>query len=135
MSTQPTTGKVYAAVLVLLILALLVFAQAAFDLTPLLSPARPNEIALAYTLSTFIFLALVVFGFVLLRTLVKIAIERKQQKPGAKFKTSLIASLIALTLIPAVSLFAFAFGLVNRSIDKWFSRPVDALFSLNADMD
>jgi nitrogen fixation/metabolism regulation signal transduction histidine kinase len=43
--------------------------------------------------------------------------------------------MIALTLIPAISLFAFAYGLVNRSIDKWFSRPVDTLFRLNEQMN
>src|SRR5262249_61906848 len=33
----------------------------------------------------------------------------------------------ALHLVPATLLFLFAFGLVNRSIDKWFSAPVDEI--------
>src|SRR5207247_8240510 len=70
----------------------------------------------------------------LLRTLIKVWAERKQQKPGSKFKTKLVVSLILLTLIPATCLFLFAFGLVNRSIVKWFSVPVDQIFEATADL-
>src|SRR5581483_586131 len=125
----------YLAGFVLLTLALLAFVQAAFNLDPFFSPSEPTQIVLLYTLSTFIFLALLIFGFVLLRTLVKVWIERKQQKPGSKFKTSLLVSLISLTLIPAVLLFLFAFSLVNRSIVKWFSVPVDQIFNAAANMN
>jgi nitrogen fixation/metabolism regulation signal transduction histidine kinase len=125
------TKNLYIAGFVLLTLATLVFVQAAFDLNPLLSTSQPaNQIVLLYTLSTFIFLVLIVFGFVLLRELVKAWMERKQQKPGSKFKSSLLISLVALTLIPGTVLFMFAFGLVNRSIDKWFSAPMDATFEV-----
>ena len=82
----------------------------------------------SYSLSTFIFLVLIVFGFVLLRNLVKLWLERKAEKPGSRFKARLVVSLILLTLVPATFLFLFAFGLVNRSIDKWFSVPVDQIF-------
>jgi nitrogen fixation/metabolism regulation signal transduction histidine kinase len=128
MKTLPKTTKLYIAGLFMLTLALLVFVQAAFNLNPFLSPSLLNQTALLYTLSTFIFLVLLVFGFVLLRTLIKVWAERRQQKPGSQFKTSLLMSMIALTLVPATLLFLFAFGLVNRSIDKWFSAPVDEIF-------
>ena len=128
MKVPPQTTKLYVAGFFLLMLALLVFVQAAFNLDPFLSPSEPDQIVLLYTLSTFIFLVLLIFGFVLLRTLIKVWAERKQQKPGSKFKTKLVVSLILLTLIPATCLFLFAFGLVNRSIVKWFSVPVDQIF-------
>jgi two-component system, NtrC family, nitrogen regulation sensor histidine kinase NtrY len=124
----PPKPRLYIAGFFLLTLALLVFVQAAFNLNPFLSPSLLNQTALLYTLSTFIFLVLLVFAFVLLRTLIKVWAERRQQKPGSQFKTSLLMSMIALTLVPAVLLFGFAFGLVNRSIDKWFSAPVDDIY-------
>src|SRR5213596_1065108 len=135
MKVQPETTKLYLAGFFLLMLALIVFIQAAFNLDPFFSPSEPTQIVLLYTLSTFIFLVLLIFGFVLLRALVKVWIERKQQKPGSKFKTSILVSLISLTLIPATCLFLFAFGLVNRSIVKWFSVPVDQIFNASADMN
>src|SRR6516225_5411953 len=126
--------KLYAAGLFLLALALLVFVQAAFNLDKVFSPTEPNEILLLYTLSTFASLVLLIFGFVLLRSLVKVWAERKQQKPGSKFRTSLLVTLISLTLIQATCLFLFAFGLVNRSLEKWFSVPVDQIFGAATDM-
>jgi nitrogen fixation/metabolism regulation signal transduction histidine kinase len=134
MKAGAKTTKLYAAGLFLLALAFLVFVQAAFNLDPLLSPSEPNQIVLLVTLSAFVFLLLLVFGFVLLRTLVKVWAERKQQKPGSKFKTTILVSLVTLTLIPATCLFLIAFGLINRSIFKWFSVPVDQIISLSGDM-
>ncbi len=127
-ASTPAT-KLYLAGLALLTLALLVFVQAAFNLEPFnISPTAPGEILLLYTLSTFIFLVLIVFGFVLLRSLFKLWVEHKSERPGAKFRTRLVLSMIGLTLVPATFLFLFAFGLVNRSIVKWFSVPVDTIF-------
>ena len=71
MKLQPATTRLYLAGFFLLTLALLVFVQAAFNLDPLYSPSEPTQIVLLYALSTFIFLALLIFGFVLLRTVVK----------------------------------------------------------------
>jgi nitrogen fixation/metabolism regulation signal transduction histidine kinase len=135
MKVRTGTTRLYLAGFFLLTLALLAFVQAAFNLDPFFTPSEPTQIVLLYTLSTFIFLALLIFGFVLLRTLVKVWIERKQQKPGSKFKTSILVSLISLTLIPATLLFLFAFSLVNRSIVKWFSVPVDRIFNAAADLN
>ncbi len=127
-STSSNTRKLYLAGIALLGLALLVFVQAAFNLGPFISASLPSQILLLYALSTFIFLILIIFGTVLARSLFKLWVEQKSEKPGAKFKTRLVLSLIGLTLIPATFLFLFAFGLVNRSIDKWFSVPVDSIF-------
>jgi nitrogen fixation/metabolism regulation signal transduction histidine kinase len=129
------TPRLYLAGFVLLLLALLVFAQQAFNLNPVLNPSEPNQVILLYALSTFIFLVLLVFGFVLIRTLIKVWSERKQQKPGSQFKTSLLVSMISLTLVPATFLFLFAFGLVNRSIDKWFSAPMDQVFDATRNLN
>jgi two-component system, NtrC family, nitrogen regulation sensor histidine kinase NtrY len=128
------TSKLYVAGGLLLILAFIVFAQQAFNLSPFIDPENPDEILLLYTLSTLIFLVLLVLGFILLRILVKTWMERRQGKPGSRFKTSLLGMLGVLTLIPAVSVFAYAYGLVNRSIDKWFSVPVDRIFSKSGDI-
>src|SRR5262245_9698876 len=126
MNDRPNKTKLYLAAGLLLVLSVFVFAQAAFDL-PFMKPAETDEFVVVYALSTLIFLVLLVFGFVLLRILIKVWVERKQEKPGSQFKTRLLAMLAILTLIPAISVFAYAYGLVNRNIDKWFSFPVDGI--------
>jgi PAS domain S-box-containing protein len=42
---------------------------------------------------------------------------------GSKFKARLVSYAIGLSLLPALLLFFFAFGLLNRSIDRWFGDP------------
>src|SRR4030095_1724829 len=134
--TQPTNLKLFIAGGVLLVLAGIVFAQQAFKEPYLLIPAtQPEEIVVLYTLSTLIFVVLLVFAFILLRTLVKVWVERKQGKPGSQFKTSLLMMLGVLTLLPAVSVFAYAYGLMNRSIDKRFSGPSDKIGNTSPQID
>jgi nitrogen fixation/metabolism regulation signal transduction histidine kinase len=135
-SRKPQNTKLYIAIGFLLLLSVVVFAQQAFDLKFIpRSSLTPNQILLLYALSTLVFVVLLVFGFILLRTLVKVWIERKQGKPGSRFKVSLLAMLGVLTLVPAVSVFAFAYGLTNRSIDKWMSAPVDQIFKTNEQIE
>jgi two-component system, NtrC family, nitrogen regulation sensor histidine kinase NtrY len=134
MNLRTKNTRLYAAGFVMLLLAVLVFVQAAFDLNPLVGDSSPKQVVVLYAVSTLIFLTLIVFGFILARTLFKVWTERKQQKPGSRFKTSVVVTLVSLTLVPAVLLFLFGFGLVNRSIDKWFSRPVDNIFSATAEI-
>src|SRR5687768_8435254 len=101
MTPQRSRSKLFMAGGLLLVLAAIVFAQQAFNLSSFINPSNPNEILLLYALSTLIFLVLLVFGFILLRILVKTWVERKQGKPGSRFKTSLLTMLAVLTLIPA----------------------------------
>ena len=64
---------------------------------------------------------LVILALLILRNLVKLYFERKQNVPGAKFRTKLVTSFIGLTLIPCVLLFLVASNLINTSIDSWFN--------------
>ncbi len=62
--------------------------------------------------------------FVLCRTLIKLWLERRQALLGSQFKTKLLVTYIGLTAIPIGLLFFTATGLIERSIDRWFSTPV-----------
>ena len=62
--------------------------------------------------------------FVLCRTLVKLWLERRRGALGSQFKTKLLVTYIGLTAIPIGLLFFTATGLIERSIDRWFSSPV-----------
>ncbi len=62
--------------------------------------------------------------FVLGRTLLKTWLERRRAELGSQFKTRLLVTYIGLTAIPIGILFFTATGLLQRSIDRWFSTPV-----------
>lgn len=98
-------------------------AQGGFNLAPFVTPDTAAETLLLYALSTLNFLAFVTLLFVLLRNVLKLVRERRAARLGSKFKTRLVSYAIGLSLLPVLLLFFFAFGLLNRSIDRWFGEP------------
>src|ERR1035441_1376328 len=93
-----------------------IFAQATFKLT-FLQPDTSEE--------TLIFLLFIALTFVLLRTLLRLYAERKTGVLGSKFRSRMVLGALLLSLGPVIFLFLFSYGLINRSIEKWFSRPVE----------
>jgi two-component system, NtrC family, nitrogen regulation sensor histidine kinase NtrY len=90
-------------------------------------PEDAQETILLVALSTFIVVAFVIFGFILLRILLKLHLERKRQQLGSQFKTKMVVAFLGLSLLPVCLLFVFAYGLLNRSLDKWFGIPFDTV--------
>jgi len=115
--------KVIILSIVVLLLMLSLIAQGGFNLTPFVTPDTAAETLLLYALSTLNFLAFVTLLFVLLRNVLKLVRERRAARLGSKFKLRLVSYAIGLSLLPVLLLFFFAFGLLNRSIDRWFGEP------------
>jgi two-component system nitrogen regulation sensor histidine kinase NtrY len=115
--------KVIILSIILLLLMLSLIAQGGFNLTPFVTPDTAAETLLLYALSTLNFLAFVTLLFVLLRNVLKLVRERRTARLGSKFKLRLVSYAIGLSLLPVLLLFFFAFGLLNRSIDRWFGEP------------
>jgi len=108
---------------VFLLLAILV-SQTAFDLT-FLRPGNNQQIIVFAALSALIFLLFVALTFVLFRNLLKLFAERRLGVLGSKFRTRMVAGALLLSFVPVMVMYWFAYGLMNRSIDKWFSTPVE----------
>ncbi len=111
------------AISVFVLLAILV-SQTAFDLT-FLRPGNNQEIVVFAALSALIFLLFVALTFVLMRNLLKLFAERRLGVLGSKFRTRMVAGALLLSSLPVMVMYWFAYGLMNRSIDKWFSTPVE----------
>ncbi|HXG66498.1 MAG TPA: ATP-binding protein, partial [Blastocatellia bacterium] len=118
---RATTVIVLSIIVLLLMLSLI--AQSGFNPDPYLSPETAGETLLLYALSTLNFLAFITLLFVLLRNMLKLVRERRAGRLGSKFKARLVGYAIGLSLLPVLLLFFFAFGLLNRSIDRWFGGP------------
>jgi two-component system, NtrC family, nitrogen regulation sensor histidine kinase NtrY len=106
------------------LLVFVIFSQAAFNLKFL----RPDSLFQTYVLvalSALIFLALVALIFVLLRTLMKLYLERQTGIAGSRFRSKMVLGALVLSFGPVIAMFLFAYGLMNRSIDKWFSQPIE----------
>jgi nitrogen fixation/metabolism regulation signal transduction histidine kinase len=105
------------------ILFFIIFSQQAFNLT-FLRPDSNQQTLIFAALSAVVFLLLVTLSFVLARTVLKLLADRRSGVLGSMFRTRMLLGALVLSLAPVIFLFLFAYGLMNRSIDKWFSRPV-----------
>ena len=102
--------------------------QTAFNNTIL--DAETNQQAIVfYALSLLISLLFVALTFVLARNLLKLFAERRMGVMGSKFRTRMVAGALLLSFVPVMVMYWFAYGLMNRSIDKWFSTPVEEVHS------
>lgn len=103
-----------------------VFSQQAFNLKQL-RPDSAQQTLVLVSLSALVFLLLVVLTFVLFRNLLKLYAERRLGVLGSRFRTRMVIGALVLSFAPALVMFMFSYGLMNRSIDKWFSIPVNEL--------
>src|ERR1700720_2223384 len=115
------------AISVFLLLAILV-SQVSFDLN-FLRPDSNQQIVVFASLELLIFLLFVALTFVLMRNLLKLFAERRLGVLGSKFRTRMVAGALLLSSLPVMVMYWFAYGLMNRSIDKWFSTPVEEVRS------
>ncbi len=122
-----TSGRKKAIILLtigILLLFGLLLSQSSFDL-PFLNPDTNQQLLSFAALSAIIFLLFVALTFVLARNLLKLFAERRLGVLGSKFRTRLVVAGLMISLLPVIVMFWFAYGLMNRSIEKWFSRPVE----------
>jgi len=128
-SEKKTSGRRQAviglAIGAFVLLAILV-AQASFDLK-FISPDSNQQLLFFAGLSALIFLLFVALTVVLGRNLLKLFAERRLGIAGSKFRTRLVVVHLLLSFLPVIAMFWFSYGLMNRSIDKWFSLPIEEL--------
>ncbi len=101
-----------------------ILAQATFKLT-FFEPDTSEETIIVALVSALIFFLFVALTFVLIRTLLRLYAERKTGMLGSKFRSHMVLGALLLSLGPVIFLFLFSYGLLNRSIEKWFSRPTE----------
>ena len=111
----------------------IVLSQTSFDL-PFLNPDTNQQLLFFAALSAVIFLLFVALTFVLVRNLLKVFAERRLGVLGSKFRTRMVVVGLLLSILPVIVMFWFSYVLMNRSLDKWFSRPVEEVRSDTAAM-
>jgi nitrogen fixation/metabolism regulation signal transduction histidine kinase len=119
-------ARLAAGVAVLAILVTLVIWQGSFTFGDL-GPATLAQTYIFWALSTLIFLLTVVLGFMLFRTAVKMYIEHRANREGSRIRTKIVVGALALTFTPVLFLVIWSVEVLNRNLDKWFSRPAEGV--------
>jgi len=101
---------------------------AVFTLGSLDVPFEPSSwrvLIPLYAVSTFITAALLVFGLILIRSFVRLQMERNKAQLGARFKTKMVLGATAISLLPVIFMFFVSYSLLNRTLGRWFPRPLE----------
>ncbi|MBZ5540838.1 MAG: HAMP domain-containing protein [Acidobacteriia bacterium] len=101
---------------------------AVFTLGSLDMPFEPKtwpQVLTLYAVSSFITAALIVFGLVLMRTVLRLWNERNKQQLGARFKTKMVLGAMVISLLPIFFMFIVSYSLLNRTLARWFPRPLE----------
>ncbi len=107
--------------IVLVLLALLFLLQSS-NLWRNLSVETASDTLLLYALSSLNFLAFIIFGFIFIRSLLKLSRERRALELGSKIKTRLLLFFIAGSLLPIIAMAVFSYLFMNRALDRWFTQ-------------
>ena len=86
-------------------------------------PADATQTILYWAVSTLIFILTVTLLVRLVRTSVKLYLERHRGREGSLIKSKLVFGALALSLLPVVFLFLFGYVILNKTLKTWFSRP------------
>jgi two-component system, NtrC family, nitrogen regulation sensor histidine kinase NtrY len=89
------------------------------------APVDPDQTFVVYGVSTIIFLVFVYLGFMFVRLIWKIWIERASDRPGSRIKTKLVAGALMLSVMPVFFMVYFSVYVLNNSMGKWFNLPAE----------
>ena len=125
---RPSPGRkkiIIPVTICLIVLFAILFSLTSLDLPSALTPDNNQQLLFLASLAVLIFVLFLVLTFVLVRNVLKLFAERRMGVLGSKFRTRLLVASLLLSFLPVIGMFFFAYVLMNRSIDKWFSTPVE----------
>ena len=62
---------------------------------------------------------------ILTRSFVRLRMERGKAQLGARFKTKMVLGAMAISLLPVIFMFFVSYSLLNRTLGRWFPRPLE----------
>jgi two-component system, NtrC family, nitrogen regulation sensor histidine kinase NtrY len=124
---SPATSKsrirlVVGGILISLLLA------AIFTLGSLDVPFEPHswrEMIPIFAVNCFITALLLVFSLIMIRSFVRLRMETSKAQLGARFKTKMVVGAMAISLLPVIFMFFMSYSLLNRTLGRWFPRPLE----------
>ena len=123
--------------LVVAFLFLMVLSVGAFYLLQRAQETSPEELTNRVLLFVLWYLdisLILILSFILLRNIVRLAVEWRSGVLGSRFRTKLVLTYVGLTFVPVILIFLIATNLLQGSIDRWFSAPVETILRGGAEV-
>ena len=118
-------------------LFLMILSVGAFYLLQRAQESSPEELTNRVLLFVLWYLdisLILILSFILLRNVVRLAVERRSGVLGSRFRTKLVLTYVGLTFVPVILIFLLATNLLQGSIDRWFSAPVETILRGGAEV-
>ncbi len=77
---------------------------------------------------------ILILSFVIVRNVMRLVVEWRSGVLGGRFRTKLVLTYVALTFVPVIFIFLIATNLLQRSIDRWFSSPVEEILLVGSEI-
>jgi two-component system nitrogen regulation sensor histidine kinase NtrY len=116
---QPIPWVLGSLVLALMTVSILLQSSNYWKILPI---ETATDTLLLYFLSSLNFVAFIIFGFILLRSITKLVRERRTLQLGAKIKTRLLMYFVAISLLPIFAMAVFSYLFMNRALERWFTN-------------
>jgi len=81
-----------------------------------------SETLILYGLSSLNVAAFVIFGYIFLRSVVKLVRERRALALGSKIKSRLFFYFTLVSILPIIAMAVFSYLFLNRALDRWFTQ-------------
>src|SRR5579883_2280951 len=94
----------------------------------------PFQTLLLWAVSILIFILSVTLGFMLMRTAIKLYIERHSNREGSRLKTKLVVGALGLSVTPVIFFVAFTYSVLNFNLARWFHNPTERIGSNLSDI-
>ena len=92
-----------------------------------LNPETAWETLIYTGLTVLVFLLLLLLLVLLLRNIFKVYADQGSSGLGVRLRSRMVLGAVLIALAPAVFMFLFSDGLMNRSLDRWFSPNISEL--------
>lgn len=125
MSESPRNSRLFLALGGILFALLLAAVITVGSLRVPFEPDTWGEKIVLFAVNTFIVVALLVFGLILGRALVRLWVERRAEQLGSRLKTKMVLGAMAISLFPLVFLFFISYALMNRTLNRWFPQELE----------
>lgn len=121
-------------VIVLSLLSIVLLTIAEIRLSSLGSEAPLSSNIVTFGFINVIILLIILFVYLVVRNILKLYVENRQQVIGAKLRTKLVLSFVGLSLFPTMLLFFVSSGYISNSIQNWFNKEVESSLSESLDV-
>ncbi len=116
---------------------LLILSLGAFYLLERTQVASPKELTNRLLLFILWYLdisLILILSFILTRNIIRLVEERRHGVLGSRFRTKLVSTYVILTFVPVLMIFLIATNLLQKSMDRWFSSPVEEILRGGAEI-